>query len=155
MPRLSNAEPVLPAEAGTLTRIFMERTSYRPDRIASAKNFESDPKSTPGLRPHVPADPPDEFGLLLGRDGLPLVAFLIGLQRELPAELRQGLAERVGHLSLEFLDLARGGRIERLLQAPAHELEQDLAVVGPVEAQVAVVGPGRRALGRRVEREDR
>src|SRR4051812_36724125 len=134
MPRLSNAEPVLPAEAGTLTRIFMERTSYRPDRIASAKNFESDPESAPGLRPHVPADPPDELGLLLGRDRLPLVAILIGLQRKEPAELRQGFAERVCHLSLEFLDLAYGGGVEPLLQPPAHELEQDLAVVGPVEA---------------------
>src|SRR5262252_301103 len=99
MPRLSKAEPVFPAEAGTLTRIFMERTSYRPNPIAPAKiNLtprRSDAQPFLRVRPHGLAQLADDGGLQVRtRLGL-LVPLLIGLQRESVPELREDATERL------------------------------------------------------------
>src|SRR6185295_9890590 len=101
MPRLSNAEPVFPADAGTLTRIFMERTSYRPDPAATAK--KSDPQTALRVDPHGLAQLADHAGLfILARIRL-LVLLLVGFEREPLAQLREDPAERLRHVRLQRL----------------------------------------------------
>src|SRR6516225_2344673 len=144
MPRLSNAEPVFPADAGTLTRIFMERTSYRPDPAAAAK-IKSDAKAALRVGAHVLAQLAHGVGFQVGPWFRLLVPLLVGFERESLPELGEDAAERLRDVRFQRLGTGERSGIEQLLQPARCELEQDVAVVGLVEPQMALVGPRRCA----------